>query len=400
MKKGRFILGLVIALAVTQPVFASTLTDLKPSGTGDPTQQNKYQSSGEGTPNMEDINREASSSKETVEDSHWDITERDTTFRTDLNKGITRFEVFYSASGKVPYIAFQTPEGDIYESGKDSENIVSRDENQINGHSDLRYEVIYLISPSSTDNLKVKVSLDSVTHDFMMIKSAVPQGWNNFRQEYRTEPEKLLLWGFHNSENNITDLIAIAENTDVKPVENGMESAPPPVVEKADPTGLIIWLLIFAAIGVGVMIFLNNMTKKHQEQDALNKRVKKKNLISKKNKIANAKSLDSVLDEFNDDYSDDDFFSNAKAVEEDKVSLPIEKKIAFKEEDEEEEIRPVKKPVKEEIQKKDDKAEVKADKEPAQVTVPAEDIKAEHEPPKPVVKNMTQAPEVKKPSWI
>ena len=276
-----------LTLIMCVSVNASQLDDLKPGGPSTPQQPaNKYSDNGE-APKVEDIQKKAKTAKETADSCKWDITERDTSIRMNVGKTTTRFEVFYSASGKTPYIAFRTPEGEVYETGKDSANIITRDRNQVPGHSDLRYEVIYLMSPSSTENLNVKISLDSKTHDFFFIQSAVPQGWENFQQEYRTEPAKLILWGFHNSDNTYTDLISIVENVDIKPVEDTMGSAPPPPPVEKDNTGLIITILLIAAAGIGIMLFLNNRTKKHQAQEAQDRRVKKMNILSKKNKIAN-----------------------------------------------------------------------------------------------------------------
>ncbi len=324
-------IGLLLVLALTQPVYASRLEDLRP-GESKPTEKNGY--SGNGAPNMLDIDQAASASRETVGDTKWDITSRDTSISIDLNQGVTRFEVFYSASGLVPYIAFQTSDGDVYVSGKNSDNIISREGNQITGHSDLRYEVIYLVAPSSYKNVQVKISLDTKTHDFMMIKSKVPQGWEHFTQEYRTPPEKLIIWGFHNTENTISDLIAIAENTDIKPADNNLGSAPPPDPPEVDNTGFIVSLFVVAILGIGVMLVLNNFSKKRKEQEDLEKRVKKKNTASKKRKMDNDKSLDNVLDEFESEYEDDNFFSEVESMEGTDVAIPIEKKIAFKEPDE------------------------------------------------------------------
>ncbi len=325
----KVILCIMFMILLARPVFASSLDDMKPGGGSTPNKNTqKYQ--GE-KPNAEDLTKEAKKNRETVKDSYWDIEERDITIRVGLNQGTTRFEVFYSSMGKVPYIAFQTPDGEIYETGKDSEYIISREGNQIEGHSDLRYEVIYITAPSMTDGIKVKISLDSKTRDFMMVQSTVPAKWEGFKKEIRTNPEKLIIWGFHNSENTITDLIAIAENTDLNPIENNMDTAAPPVVEKKSITSTIIPLLVVAIIIVAAMIVYNNFDRQKKEKEARSNRINKKNKVSQRKKKMGEKQLDNVLDEFNDDYSDDDFFSE-KPVGND-VYMPIEEKVAFVEDD-------------------------------------------------------------------
>ncbi len=392
MKRRKALVALMVTmstlLAVAQPVYAS-LEDLKPSGSGSQTEQNNNKYSGEGAPDMEVISQEAESARETIDKYEWDINERNNTIRVNFNKGITRFEVFYTA-GTTPYIAFLTPDGDIYESGKDSDTIISRDGNQIQGHSDLRYEVIYIVAPSNTNDIKAKISLDSKTHDFMMIKSRVPQGWENFTQEFRTEPEELVSWGFHNSENTITDLIAIAENTDIKPVDDSIGTAEPPKREKKDNSGMIISLFVVIIIGAGAMLVFNNMSKKRRAKEAVDKRIKKRNIIAKKHKIANEKTLDNVLDEFKDDYSDDDFFADAKPIDEDSVTMPLEKKVAFVETDEQgEPIMPEEpKPVEE-----------KPKQEEAPVTAPIQTEEKKQEQ-SPAENNPVYKKPATKPSWM
>jgi len=350
--KKKLLMIILATLMMTQPVYAMSLNDLKPGGASSVPKSEHTENK---DIDMEEISKQVSQKKETVADTQWDITERDTTIRCDLNKGVTRFEVFYSASGSIPYIAFQTADGDLYESGKDNENIITRGNNQISGHSDLRYEVIYIISPSSTEGLKVKISLDSKTHDFMFIKSSVPNGWENFTQEYRTSPEKLILWGFHHSDNTITDLISIAENTDIKPADNTIGTSTPPEEEKDN--SFLILLFVFVIAGICVMLYLNNRTKKRQEEDAQKSRIKKKNKIALRNKENRKKKLDTALDEFDDEYADDDdededededFFSDTPELNEEEIKMPIEKRIAFVEPEPEEPARGEKEKVAEE----------------------------------------------------
>lgn len=323
---------LITTLLLTAPTYAGSLQDMKPSGGSDPN-SNVYQYEEGYTPNTDDLMKGAQKAEETVEDSHWDIKERETSIPIDLNKGTTRFEVFYTASGVVPYIAFQTPDGDIYEAGKDSDNIVARPNNTIEGHSDLRYEVIYITAPSSARDVRLKIALDSKTRDFMLIQSTVPAKWQTFREEFRTNPEQLIIWGFYNSENTISDLIAIAENVQFNPIDNNTETAAPPVVKKPSMDGLIIALGVMAIVGIGLLLFFNNMDKKHKARDDKERRINKMNRQARKNKQEREKTLDSALDEFDDDYSDDDFFAEKPVT--DDVVMPLEEKIAFIEDENE-----------------------------------------------------------------
>lgn len=273
-----------------------------------------------------------------IDDFKWNLANEQTSISLNMNRSITRFEIFYSAGSPLPEIIFIDASGNYYQVGIDNDVIETRDKNQIPGHSDLRYAVVYIKSPELTSGWTAQISVDSSLHEFMFAKTSVPTGWDSLTEEYRTAPEELLLWGLRYSEYNESGLFAVIENVDYKPETNYLTTADAPTPPQINYTKIIVILFIIFLIVVGVAFTLNKQKTIKESERAKAKRINKRN-----NNLHNRKNHEnSHLEDFfkDEDFSDDDYFKDNPTMDDvEDLRIPIEKRTAFVEEEPEEDYR-------------------------------------------------------------
>ncbi len=268
-----------------------------------------------------------------METTKWEVGEnRSTKISVNVFAGQTRFEMFYSAAAPMPAITFTSIDGNIYRAGEDFNNgrtsFICRPGNKIDGNADINYCVMYISAPTDPGSWTAEITLDKGTKEFMLIKTAVPNGWTDFVEEYRMSPEEMCLWYTSKiSDYSANELINLA-NVDTNPGANSISTTDAPKIEEKDYTLTMIiggfGLLIFAMI-TGTILIIKKSNRDEAEYtkrriDRANKKLKQKQKMADSN-------LESALKELDEDYSDDAYFSETSTFEEDdeEIEIPVQK---------------------------------------------------------------------------
>lgn len=267
-----------------------------------------------------------------LETTQWKITDANRTTKINVNvfAGETRFEMFYSNKAPIPALTFTSQDGNIYRIGEEDFNngktrFIVRPGNKIEGNSDVDYCVIYISAPTDPGSWTAEVTLDKGTKEFMLIKTAVPNGWSDFVEEYRMTPEEMCLWHLaKSSDYSIQELITLANN-DANPGSNTTMSSEPPVYEEKDYTIPIIigvFVIIIAAMITATFLIIkkSNMA----EEERAKKHVSRANKILQQKKDAQNRNLANALKELDEDYTDEDYFTEDSTYEDPEEEIEIE----------------------------------------------------------------------------
>ena len=290
------------------------------------------------TPEMEDISKpktlQRKEAPSIMETTKWTITGENRTNKIIVNvlAGQTRFEMFYSAAAPMPAITFTSIDGNIYRAGEDFNNgrtsFICRPGNKIDGFADVNYCVMYFSAPTDPGSWTAEITLDKGTKEFMLVKTAVPNGWTDFTQEYRMTPEEMCLWHLSKvSDYTPSELINLA-NTDTNPGGNTIASGEAPVVEKIDytiPLIVTVFVILVGGMIAGTVFIIRKSNR--EEEEYTKRRISRANKALQKKKEAQDRNLASALKELNEDYSDDDYFSETSTFEEvdEEIEIPVQK---------------------------------------------------------------------------
>lgn len=287
-------------------------------------------------PDTGDISKPAKAKKAptVMETTKWNLSEGNRTNKISIRipAGETRFEMFYTAGAPMPNVTFSSCDGNIYRTGEDFTNsktkFICRPGNKIEGFSDVDYCVMYFSAPVDPGTWTAEITLDKGTKEFMFLKSSVPNEWEGFSEEYRTNPEEMCLWFLSSASDYSVDELVNLASVDTNPGANSIVSTDAPVIEEVDYTIPIIvgaFVLLLAAL-IGVTVYIVQRSNREQ-RERTEKRISKANQKLKERKESQDKHLADVLKEMDEDYSDDDYFSEKEESDDDDIKIPVQKKM-------------------------------------------------------------------------
>lgn len=249
--------------------------------------------------------------------------DRSKSFQIFVDSDITRLEIFYTAS-HTPGMEFVTAmDGNKYDLSSDHEfpdsnfKIIRKVIN-VKGYDDIRCMVVYIVNTTDPGKWTLNVKFPDDTTDFVLCKSVkndIPENWYELTGEVKTVVDVLAWYTDLAKSRYKDDPIGsingmISRDMDLAPVDSYTVMEPIPVdnTEKYVTLGIIGAIIVM--IIVGVMFFLSNKKKEEEERQRRLNIVAKENAKVRKKKAKEEDELEKVLDNFSDEYVDDDEFSD------------------------------------------------------------------------------------------
>lgn len=247
-------------------------------------------------------------------------------FSVNVSPELTRFEIFYTASvtpavtltpatnKSTKYVLLDNLE---YRFPDSPFEIITKPNIRVEGYDDIRYMVIYIKYTSDPGKWNLHVDFPDDTTEFVLCKTINndwPEDWEELRSDVKTDVQ-VLSWYIdptsHYADNIIENINGmISRDYTLADVDTMISEEPVKEnnLEKILLLGIILFFIVAAV--VGIMIF---MSRKKKEEELRQKRaniVAKANAKVRKKKAKEEDELEKVLDDFSDEYIDEDEFSD------------------------------------------------------------------------------------------
>nr|WP_297765737.1 hypothetical protein [uncultured Butyrivibrio sp.] len=233
-----------------------------------------------------------------------------------------RYEIFYTAGTEAPKVSFQSTtgaEGNLV-SGNNVENgdfkFITKTGLTIEDHDDFRYMVIYISGTKDPGKWLMTVEAPQTVNEVICVSSKVPDDWDVQSTDTITRPYGVIFWYIDERRsvyaeqpvNTINMLMnATGKLGDIDEVKDT-------VVPEEDYSGVYVLLggLVFIAVVTAGVFFVIKTRKKQQEQYRAKREaiVKRENEKVRKKKAQENDELDDLLDDYSDEYINDDDMSD------------------------------------------------------------------------------------------
>lgn len=274
-----------------------------------------------------------SSTEETTRWSPEDPDNKTQQFLIAVPTGTVRYEFIYSAGSETPSISFlsttaKTGEeyiagNDVKNDGEDGFKFVTKTGLTIDGHDDFRYMVVYISNTDDPGRWTMTVSVPSAMTEVIAVSSEVPEDWENLSSDTITKPYGVIFWYIDATRSKYKDtpIATINELISAKTSlsNNDLIKSTEPVEEEINYVVLFTMLGIFVAIIVAVVVTLIILKrKKKNNEEYRSKReaiVRKENDKVRRKKASENDELDEMLNDYSDEYIDDDDLSAYMTVD-------------------------------------------------------------------------------------
>lgn len=230
----------------------------------------------------------------------------------DVGAGTSRYSVFYTADSN-PSVSISSPSGTIYKCGEkynentDGINVITRVKNTVSNYKNIQYDVIYITGITEPQTWKMTISGTEAIKEFFIVKTKVPNNWESIVQEYKTNPQDLMLWYIaKDSKYYASDIKQIAKKDDKIPAVNNIKTTEEDEAPPKDYTNLIKFCVVVAVIITVVLVIKKLRKRKKAAIDTRQKKIDEENQKIKEKKEKENSKLSNILDEFDDQYIDDD----------------------------------------------------------------------------------------------
>lgn len=250
-------------------------------------------------------------------------TSRQKEFIVNITSGTNRIEVFYTAGKNTPRLQFTSTSGkNIYTSQKDEMSadnnfkFITRPNLPVEGFDNMRYMVIYISNTSDPGKWHLKVTLPDNLMEIACVTTEVPDGWETFNSDMRCLATDLWFWYCDSSKSEYKDDPIKAFNKmwvadgKLADVDNITAETPEPEDNTAKIVMFAFVIFIFAAAGIGTMIYLRKKNDIERIKQKKREIAERENDKVKRKKGRENDMLDKVLDDYSSDYVDEDEYAD------------------------------------------------------------------------------------------
>lgn len=254
--------------------------------------------------------------KKTASQTKWNrqMDETSVTRETYVGSGTTKIEIFYSSSSESPQLLLQAPSKKIYHPGAttayEDTLIIYRKGYVVKEYPDIKYDILYISESQDPGMWNIAFTVDEDIDEFVVVTARVADDWQNFHTDYKTAPTDIIIWEMsqtsHYTANDITSIVAKDE---VIPTNHITETV---IIETESASPIIfavIGLIILVIAGTVIAILSVNRAGKAKSREKSNAIKNANNRLKLKRKKEN-ESLDKILESYQSQYSDDEYFAS------------------------------------------------------------------------------------------
>lgn len=244
-------------------------------------------------------------------------TNRTGEFTLQVSSGITRLEVFYTASTQIPTLTFTSTSGIYtYTSGKDekTENgfkFITR-KGLMTSNDNIRYMTIYIANTTDPGRWKLKIDVPDSLTEIACITTKVPDGWEGTTGDMLCQGTGVVFYYVDSVKSELKDDPMGSFNklwaaTEQLGANDTIEEAPEEVKDNSGMVKFIASMIILLAL---LSLISAMKARKKQNEKYRQKRqniVKKENSKFKKQKSKESNELDQILSKYDADYEDEQY---------------------------------------------------------------------------------------------